>query len=216
MENISIEDTEIQENVPIENTTEEEIKINKASKSIFNKKEKTKEILIPQEYYSIPISKIKYYEEEEDAVVWDLDKKNIESATLNGIIEELTSPLLSDIHFTETFMLTYRSFTDRDTLLNKLADRFNLPPNDDMTNEEFTFWKKDKLDKVRLKVTNTIKYWLENFYELDFDEKTNKKLDIMMNMMEKSKCAHLSNILKNTRQKVVDGGMKVISNHKKK
>lgn len=47
----------------------------------------------PQIYYPIPILSITYREDRDDAIVWyeSNNKKQVESATLNKLIEELTS-----------------------------------------------------------------------------------------------------------------------------
>jgi len=73
-------------------------------------------------------------------------------------------------------MITYRSFSDRDTIFSMLIERYSLKPKkENFSNEEFSKWKMDVLDKVRLRIVQTIKYWIENFFFLDFDEDFIKK-----------------------------------------
>lgn len=107
-----------------------------------------------------------------------------------------------DNHFLHTFILTFRSFTSRNDLIDRLMERFNMPPPKDVTHEEFGHFKKEKLDKVRLRVTQTLKYWLENFFVYDFDAEGLKKLDSVVEVIEKSKYPHLATIIKKTVEKV--------------
>jgi len=82
-------------------------------------------------------------------------------------------------------MITYRGFTDRNTVIDKLVERYNLPPPTNCTGEEFAKFKLDILDKVRLRVIQTFKYWIENFYTFDFDEEALKKINEIILMFNK-------------------------------
>lgn len=84
-------------------------------------------------------------------------------------------------------MVTFRSFTERDTLFDKLVERYNIPPPKGCSNEEFMKWKSEKLDKVRLRVAKTVMYWIQNFYTYDFDEEMNQKVNEFVQMMESVK-----------------------------
>jgi hypothetical protein len=92
-----------------------------------------------------------------------------------------------DQHFLHTFMITFRSFTERDTFFDLLVERYNIPPPSGCTHEEFAKFKTDRLDRVRLRVTQTIKYWIENFYVYDYDEEMKAKVEDLMAMMDKIK-----------------------------
>jgi RasGEF N-terminal motif len=48
---------------------------------------------------------------------------DIQAATLNKLIEHLTSPTGHDLEFRSAFFMTYRSFTTPSILLSKLIDR---------------------------------------------------------------------------------------------
>jgi len=159
----------------------------------------------PAPFYIQDWKTIEYAEEPEDNMEWALEnnKNEIECATLNKLVEMLTHHKEYDNFFTQTFILTFRSFTDQKTLIDKLVERFNIPPQSEITFEEFGVWKKEKLDKVRLRVTSTFKYWLENFYLFDFsDEEMLKKFNEIIDMMDKSNSPAFANMLRRTLEKV--------------
>jgi len=96
-------------------------------------------------------------------------------------------------------MLTFRSFTNKDELFELLEDRFNIPPPVGTTFEEFALFKRDTLDKIRLRVTQSVKYWLENFFKFDFiDKEMMEKVTGFIDMMEKSKGEALAKMLRQT------------------
>jgi len=150
--------------------------------STTTKKSQTLQIIDPQEFYYNPYTELTYIEDTaEDSIQWkekggEEKEKSIEAATLNRLVAELTSSTYFDPHFLHTFMITYRSFSDRDTIFSMLIERYSLKPKkENFSNEEFSKWKMDVLDKVRLRIVQTIKYWIENFFFLDFDEDFIKK-----------------------------------------
>jgi len=156
------------------------------------KKKKLEQVDDIQDYYPIPYKEIQYVEDSsEDAIVWKEEdgRKTIDQATQNRLIAELTSPTFFDAHFLHTFMITFRSFMDPISLFDKLMERYNLPPPTGCTCEEFAKFKVEILDKVRLRVVQTLKYWIENFYTFDFDEEAVKKLNEIISMMNKIKLA---------------------------
>jgi son of sevenless-like protein len=160
-----------------------------------------------QAYYPIPISSLTYREDPQDAAMWidDNGKRTIECSTLNKLIEELTSPTSFDQYFCHTFMITFRSFTERDTLFDKLSERFNIPPPVGISKEDFAKFKTEKLDKIRLRVSSTFKFWIETFYAYDFDEEMNEKINELVEMMKSCKDGEkYANIVTRSLQKVKD------------
>lgn len=140
------------------------------------------------ELYPEPIEKIAYLEEDAENCIWEDEKdgkKSPKEATLDKLIELLTSGSYYDIHMQNTFMLTFRSFTDQETLFKKLVERFNIPPPKESTPEELAKFKVEKLDKIRLRIASTIKYWIESFYNFDFNDlKMREKVYDVIKMME--------------------------------
>jgi len=162
--------------------------------STTTKKSQTLQIIDPQEFYYNPYTELTYIEDTaEDSIQWkekggEEKEKSIEAATLNRLVAELTSSTYFDPHFLHTFMITYRSFSDRDTIFSMLIERYSLKPKkENFSNEEFSKWKMDVLDKVRLRIVQTIKYWIENFFFLDFDEDFIKKAKDFIDLLNKLK-----------------------------
>lgn len=100
-------------------------------------------------------------------------------------------------------MITFRSFTTREELLQKLIERFNLPPPPGCSELQFARFKKEKLEKVRLRVTQAVKFWLEKFFLFDFDEKMIQKVEQLIDMMDKSQASAYARMLRQTLKRVV-------------
>lgn len=77
-------------------------------------------------------------------------------------------------------MVTFRSYTTPTVLMDLLIDRFNIPPPKDI---DFSQFKVEKLDKIRLRIIQTLKYWIENFYYFDFDQEMKIKLNNTLKMI---------------------------------
>lgn len=200
----SISDNETESKTPASPSTPPEESKSKSQLSRTASKVKQLTPTDPVPYYSMDILSIEYREDGDDAVKWGQDangKTVVEAATLNKLIELLTSPDYFDQHFLHTFIITYRSLMDRESLINRLIERYNIPPPDGLDPEKFAEFKRNKLDKIRLRVTNTVKYWLENFYVFDFDEEMIKHYERLVTMMEKSKGEALARMLRNSMEK---------------
>src|SRR5690606_39019786 len=100
----------------------------------------------------------------------------IKCATLDKLIERVTYHAEYDNSYLSAFMLTYRSFITPHELMDKLIARYNIaPPNKDITKKDFAQWYHTVLNRVRARITQVLKHWLEkHFY--DFDEELLKKL----------------------------------------
>lgn len=166
--------------------------------------------LDPTPFYSMDYRTIKYHEEPEENIIRNEEEKDgrkmkvIDASTLAKLIEEMTHHVNFDNYFLQTFILTYRSFTNAHQLLDLLIQRFNIPPPENCTFEEFAEFKAEKLDKIRLRVISAIKYWLENFYLFDFgvDEEIRNKVNDFIELTKNSNAQALSTMLSNTMKKV--------------
>jgi son of sevenless-like protein len=160
--------------------------------------------LDPAPFYAVDYKTIQYKEDPEENIIWmdekDTGKKAIDAATLSKLIEEMTHHVNYDNYFLHTFILTYRSFTNSHQLLEMLIQRFNIPPPEGCTNEEFAEFKQEKLDKIRLRVISAIKYWLEKFYVFDFehDADIRNKVNDFITLIQKSNGQALSTMLSRT------------------
>jgi len=164
------------------------------------------EPLDPAPFYSTDYRAITYKEDPEENIEWAMEdgKNQIECASLNKLVEMLTHNKEYDIFFMQTFILTFRVFTDQKTLIDKLVERFNMPPpRPDISFEDFALFKKNNLDKVRLRVTSTLKYWMESFFVFDFsDAEMLKRITEVIDMMEQSNSGALANMLRRTLDKM--------------
>jgi son of sevenless-like protein len=92
----------------------------------------------------------------EDNII--IDKGQIKGATLDKLIERITSEQDLDPKIREVFFLTYRSFTKPFILLEKLLQRYRLTI--EVENESS--------DKITLRVISAIKLWIDkHFYDFD-------------------------------------------------
>lgn len=56
-----------------------------------------------------------------------------------------------DLTFTQTFLMTYRTFTNSAALFELLAQRFNIRPPADLTPEELQSWARDKQKLIQFR-----------------------------------------------------------------
>eukprot|EP00300_Choanocystis_sp_HF-7_P013996 c18531_g1_i3.p1 GENE.c18531_g1_i3~~c18531_g1_i3.p1 ORF type:complete len:575 (+),score=26.95 c18531_g1_i3:260-1726(+) len=99
----------------------------------------------------------------------------IKAASLNALIERLTSEKKADLKFVKTFVTTYRSFCTPALLLQKLLERYEvpvprLPPG--ISADEFR--RKTTLP-IQLRTVNAMTRWIESSYS-DFDDTVLKHL----------------------------------------
>ena len=83
--------------------------------------------------------------------------------TAHNKLPKLTINIYSiDPIFTQTFLLTYRTFTTPNKLLNLLIARYHTAPKPNISSEEWEGLKKS----IRLRVFNTMRLWVMNgFYD---------------------------------------------------
>lgn len=91
---------------------------------------------------------------------------SVKGATLEALLARLTMHNSFDASFNNTFLMTYRSFTTTQTLLDLLAQRFRILPPEGLSEDELALWTEKKQIPIRLRVFNVLKSWLEmHFYE---------------------------------------------------
>ena len=118
----------------------------------------------------------------------DPNSKIMRGATLNKLVEKLTPPGTPDLKYLKTFLVTYRSFTTPDVLLEKLIERFNVPDLPTHTNSTISDqeWKSQVL-QIKLRVGNVLRQWLADFI-YDFNQNMLRKLQLFIDdKLEKDK-----------------------------
>lgn len=94
----------------------------------------------------------------------------INSATLKALVVQLTSPDIIDYNFICDFFLTYRIFTNSESILNLLLTRFVWCLQYIKSNNEFNL-KIGKLSLLRTFVV--LRHWLLNYFIDDFEPNPN-------------------------------------------
>jgi son of sevenless-like protein len=114
---------------------------------------------------------------------------DIKCATLSKLVERVTYHTTYDNAYLYAFLLTYRSFTTPQELLDRLVQRYFIPPpkKEGLTHMEFAIWHDQVLNKIRLRVSQLIKKWIENhYYDFENDEDLVHKVMEFSDMMEKT------------------------------
>lgn len=104
-------------------------------------------------------------EESEDDLVLitrdDNPKPEVKAGSLEKLILRLTYEKYPDNVYQGAFLLTYRSFTTPDKLLEGLVARYNIPKPVRMTDKIFA---KEKQTPIRLRVVNVFKSWIKDYW----------------------------------------------------
>jgi hypothetical protein len=99
-------------------------------------------------------------------IVFNMEGK-VKGATFPALIERLTIHDSHDSSFTQTFLLTYRSFATSMEVIDALIRRFSIKPPPQLTNpQDLKVWNEKKAMPIRLRVCNVLKSWIET-YSLD-------------------------------------------------
>uniref|UniRef100_A0A0W0FV06 Ras GEF n=2 Tax=Moniliophthora roreri TaxID=221103 RepID=A0A0W0FV06_MONRR len=89
----------------------------------------------------------------------------IVGATLDVLVEHLTPHgSIVDSAFSAVFFMTFRLFCSPVEFANALITRYNLVPPPGLSPEQDHLWRHRKGLPVRLRVSNTIKQWLETYW----------------------------------------------------
>jgi son of sevenless-like protein len=131
----------------------------------------------------------------EDDLTYDV-KGLVIGGTLDALVERLTRHDMMDSTFNSTFLLTFKSFTTEDELFTKLKGRyylsshfgayrsFNIEPPAGLTDTELDLWQEKVQLPIRLRVLNTIKSWMNNFY-------TGSPIDLILSVIKEWAMADL-------------------------
>ncbi|KAJ6243844.1 ras guanine nucleotide exchange factor a [Anaeramoeba flamelloides] len=92
-------------------------------------------------------------------------------ANVNKLVEKLTNDQ-TEVRFRDAFIMTYQSFMKPEQLLNKLKQRYNVPPK--KTNENKREWIKER-NTIQVRVVSVLKSWIKSGWA-DIDEKLLYKL----------------------------------------
>lgn len=95
----------------------------------------------------------------------------IEAGTLTKLVERLTHEKYPDTNYMSSFLMTFRTFTTPNDLLDLLINRFNMPRPKNPTKEQEKNFRAEKLIPIHFRVFNVLKEWI-SFYGIDFKQDT--------------------------------------------
>ncbi|SPO02723.1 related to cell division control protein 25 (GDP/GTP exchange factor) [Cephalotrichum gorgonifer] len=110
----------------------------------------------------------------EHEIAWDIkaSPSTVKGGTLPALVEQLTRHDKLDSGFTDTFLLTYRSFTTARELFELLVRRFNLQPPEGLSQGDYEVWRDRKQKLIRFRVVKILKSWFDNFWMEDYNEES--------------------------------------------
>ncbi|KAI0051128.1 ras GEF [Auriscalpium vulgare] len=114
----------------------------------------------------------------------------VRAGSVPALVERLTAHEHSDTSFTKTFLLTYKSFTDLDTLYGLLVQRFWIKPPESLKPSELDEWTRLKQHIIRMRVLNTFKTMITDDDALDKEDMY--ILDQMKEMVSSPEVIHLA------------------------
>eukprot|EP01103_Thecamoeba_quadrilineata_P006394 TRINITY_DN1611_c0_g1_i1.p1 TRINITY_DN1611_c0_g1~~TRINITY_DN1611_c0_g1_i1.p1 ORF type:complete len:923 (+),score=205.66 TRINITY_DN1611_c0_g1_i1:75-2843(+) len=96
------------------------------------------------------------------------EKGSVRAGTIVRLVEMLAHDSYLDTEYMVAFLLTYRSFTTPEELLQLLISRYNTEPDADWDEEKKELFASKNLKQIRLRVFNVLKHWLTSHYH-DFE-----------------------------------------------
>ncbi|KAI9885787.1 MAG: hypothetical protein M1823_002416 [Watsoniomyces obsoletus] len=96
----------------------------------------------------------------------------LRGGTLAALVEQLTRHDKLDSDFNNTFLLTYRSFTNASELFDLLVMRFSVQPPQGLAPQDYQAWADLKQMPIRLRVVNIMKSWFGTYWMEGQDEKS--------------------------------------------
>jgi son of sevenless-like protein len=119
----------------------------------------------------------------ESDLSWDVKvtPPAVKGGSLVALVEQLTRHDKLDANFNNTFLLTYRSFTNARELFEMLVKRFSTQPPEGLTQPDYEVWRDRKLRPIRFRVVNILKSWLDTFWMEDYNEETKQLIRDMYN-----------------------------------
>lgn len=89
----------------------------------------------------------------------------LKGASIYAYICKLTSNTETDDAFTTVFLSSYRTITSTTKFIPMLLDRFSISPPEGLQGSEKVQWTDKKLKKIRFKVYNVLKSWLDRYIQ---------------------------------------------------
>jgi len=100
---------------------------------------------------------VNIWDEPQENILFSQDNGEVRAGSLNKLVERLTM----DTKMIDSFLMTYKSFTNASTLLEKLIQRFNVPASQDV--------EEGSAMVIQLSVIDVMTKWMDKYPD-DFDE----------------------------------------------
>lgn len=88
----------------------------------------------------------------------------LRGGTLVALVEQLTRHDRLDSDFNNTFLLTYRSFTNASELFESLVKRWGIQPPYGLSQEDYQVWIDKKQKPIQFRVVNILKNWFDTYW----------------------------------------------------
>lgn len=115
---------------------------------------------------------LKLDHEEDISYDMKVSPPQLKGGTLLALVEQLTRHDKLESSFNNTFLLTYRSFTEARELFELLVKRFEIQPPEGMAPGDYEIWRDRKQKPIRFRVVNILKNWFDNFWMEDSSDET--------------------------------------------
>jgi son of sevenless-like protein len=81
---------------------------------------------------------------------------SVKAGTLHALVCRLTNHMSADSQYNGAFLMTYRTFTDANELLDQLKARYYLEPPPGLNGDDYTLWVEQKQKLVRARCVENV------------------------------------------------------------
>jgi son of sevenless-like protein len=102
----------------------------------------------------------------ENEITYDVkvNPPQLRGGTLTGLVEQLTRHDRHNSDFNNTFLLTYKSFTNAEELFKMLVTRWSIQPPYALSADDYPTWVDHKQKPIQFRVVNILKTWLDTYW----------------------------------------------------
>ncbi|SSD59633.1 uncharacterized protein SCODWIG_01394 [Saccharomycodes ludwigii] len=134
------------------------------------------------------------------------DKGFIKAGTKEALIEHLTSHKTVDRFFIVVFLTTFRSMLTCNDLLRSLLERYNLPPPEGLSYEQYNSWVEKKMIPIKEAVMNVVLIFLSDYWCPAYYEPGVEDIKILADVALTEKTKHAEEVAKLIDEKLIKCG----------
>jgi son of sevenless-like protein len=115
----------------------------------------------------------------ENEITYDMkvNPPALRGGTLVALVEQLTRHDRLDSDFNNTFLLTYRSFTNASELFELLVKRWGIQPPYGLSQDDYQVWVDKKQKPIQFRVVNILKNWFDTYWMEGNDEDAKRLME---------------------------------------